>query len=106
MPRPHIVDKIENWVSDFVMSDGVRAFPGALREIASDILVHFLAAACEAHDLDPAEIEEPDLKRALQSIARLDIPADLRPEVPSLCAALLTQLESDGRLSGGRRLGG
>ncbi len=105
MTARYTLEKIENWVSDFVMGDGVRGFPGALREIAGDVLVQFLTAACDARDVDPADVEEADFKRRLESMARLNVPADVRPQVPALCGALLAQLEADGRLSGGRLLG-
>ncbi len=50
-------------------------------------------------------MEEPDLKSALDTLARLNIAKDIRAQVPAVCAAFLTQLESDGRLSNGRLLG-
>ena len=105
MPTPYTHDKIENWISDFCMSDGIRPFPAALRDLAPQLLVTFLAAACETGDLDPSDVEEADLKTALAKLATLNIPENLRPEVPALCAALLTHLESEGRLSNGRLLG-
>jgi hypothetical protein len=105
MASPYTRDKIENWTSDFCMSDALRPFPAPLRDLAPELLVTFLVAACETGDLDPADIEEADLKTALATLATLQIPEDLRPEVPALCAALLTHLETEGRLSKGRLLG-
>lgn len=56
--------------------------------------------------IEPDEVEEDDLKRALlERIARLNLPEAARPDVPALCALFLTQLEVEGRLGGGRVLG-
>lgn len=105
MASPYTREKIENWVSDFCMSDGLRSFPAAVKEIAPDVLVTFLAAACEGRDIDPSEVEEADVKRALETVARLNIGEAARPQVPALCGALLAGLEAEGRLSGGRSMG-
>jgi hypothetical protein len=106
MSSPYTREKIENWVSDFCLSDAMRAFDPPLREIAASLLVEFLAAACDARSVEPDEIEEPDLRAALLGpVARLNIPEVQRREVPTLCAAFLASLQSEGRLSGGRALG-
>ena len=53
-----------------------------------------------------SDIEEPDLKPALlEGVGSLALPASVRAVVPDLCAALLGELEAQGRLSGGRSLG-
>ncbi|MFN0135615.1 MAG: SEC-C metal-binding domain-containing protein [Phycisphaerae bacterium] len=99
-------DTIENWVSDFCGGDELRAFSPATREYAADLLTKFLVAACESRDVGPADIEEADVKHALVgTLARLDVPASARGEIPGLCAALLADLESEGRLGDGRLLG-
>ncbi len=97
--------KIENWVSDFCGSDAVRSLSSGTREYAPELLTTFLVAACEARDVEPEDIEEPDLKPALLKLARLQLPGSAKFEVPMLCGAMLADLESQGRLSGGRVLG-
>ena len=106
MANPYVRDKIENWVSDFCQSDSLRPFGPEVREVAGDVLVHFLAEACAARDIDPAEVEEPDVKAALLgTVARLNVGEAVRGQVPGLCGALLAWLEGEGRLGGGRVLG-
>jgi uncharacterized protein YchJ len=104
MPNPYQQDQIENWASDFVTSDALRTFPPPLREIAGDLLVAFLSAATTPRNISPADIEEQDLKPALLSLAKLNIPSDALPHVPALIADFLASLESEGRLAGGRSL--
>lgn len=106
MPEGFVRETIENWVSDFCGGDGLRAFGGATREYAGELLTRFLCAACDVRDLPPGELEESDLRAALlDDLATLQIPESVRGEVPDLCGALLTQLEAEGRLGGGRVLG-
>lgn len=106
MPGDFTRDKIDNWVSDFCMSDPMRGFPSALQEIADPILRAFMYAACDNRHVEPDDIEEPDIKKAItESVSRLAIPAEVRGHVPALCGAFLAYLESEGRLSGGRVLG-
>lgn len=106
MLGPYTRETIENWVSDFVHSDAGRDFPSGLLEFAPEILKTFLLAACEARQVEPADIEEPDLRTALlEKVARLNLPAGVRTDVPALCAGLLAWLETEGRLGGGRVLG-
>jgi hypothetical protein len=97
--------KIENWVSDFCGSDAARSLSSGTREYAPELLTTFLVAACEARDVEPEDIEEPDLKPALLKLARLQLPESVKLEVPMLCGAMLADLESQGRLGGGRGLG-
>lgn len=97
--------KIENWVSDFCGSDAVRSLSSGTREYAPELLTTFLVAACEARDVEPEDIEEPDLKSALLKLARLQLPGSVKLEVPMLCGTMLADLESQGRLGGGRVLG-
>jgi hypothetical protein len=106
MLGPYTHEKIENWASDFCLSDGLRPFSAALRDAAGQVLVTFLTAACDSSGVEPEEIEEPDVKAALLGpMARLAVPAAVRAEVPSLCGAFLSYLEAEGRLGGGRLLG-
>jgi hypothetical protein len=105
MLDPYTRERIENWAGDFCASDALREFPAGMSEFAADLVTRFLVAACEARNVDPAEIEERDLKPALMTLARLEIPASIRGHVPALCGDSLAFLESEGRLSDGRVLG-
>jgi hypothetical protein len=102
---PYTHEKIENWVGDFCGSEAVRPFASGVREYAPELLTGFLVAACEGRDVEPEEIEEADVKPALLKLARLQLPASVKPEVPALCGAMLADLELQGRLGGGRVLG-
>ncbi len=56
--------------------------------------------------MGPADIEERDLKAALLvGVGGLALSASVRASVPDLCGAFLVNLESSGRLAGGRSLG-
>ncbi len=106
MSSPYTRETIENWVGDFCQSDRMREVHPAAREHASAVLVEFLAHACSVRDVEPADVEEGDLKAALlDRVARLNLPPDARAHVPALCALFLAGLQEDGRLSGGRMLG-
>src|SRR5436190_8984968 len=99
-------ETIENWVSDFCMSDDLRPFSGPVKEVAADVLVQFLSAACEVRGVEPQDVEEPDVKQALLGhVARLNLPEQVKTEMPALVAALLNHLERAGRLGGGGALG-
>jgi len=102
---PFTRDRIENWVGDFCGSDAARSFSNGTREYAPELLTNFLVAACEARDTEPEDLEESDLKPALLKLARLELPQSVKAEVPGLCGAMLADLESQGRVSGGRMLG-
>ena len=103
---PYSQEKIENWVSDFCVSDAILPFSPALRAIAGALLVAFLGGACEIRGIEPDQIEEADVRMALLGpIALLAIPDDAKPEVPAVCGALLAYLEGEGRLGGGRAMG-
>ena len=102
---PFTREKIENWVGDFCGGDAARLFSSGVREYAPELLASFLAAACAARDVEPEEIEEADLKPALLKLAKLKLPGSIQAEVPGLCAAMLADLEGQGRLGGGRAMG-
>ena len=106
MTGPYTREKLENWVSDFCLSDGLAPFSPPIREVAETLLITFLTAACDARQIEPEDLEEPDVKAALLGpVAHLALPAAVRNEVPALCAAMLAHLETEGRLGGGRLLG-
>ncbi len=106
MSNPYTHDKIDNWVSDFCLSDQLCPFPADLRDMADAILRRMMYAACDIRDTEPDDLEENDIKEALlNTIAKLNIPAELHPHVPALCGALLTYLETEGRIGGGRVMG-
>lgn len=106
MSGPYTREKIENWVSDFCLSDGLDLFTPTFRDLAGGLLTTFLLAACEVRDAEPEEIEESDIKAALLGpVARLAVPEAVREEVAAACGALLAYLEREGRLGGGRVLG-
>jgi hypothetical protein len=106
MPGPYALEKIENWVSDFCLTDGLQSFSPELREAAGQLLLAFMKAACGGRGIEPEEIEESDVKAALLGpMARLAVPQTYRREVPAVCGAFLAWLETQGRLGGGRLLG-
>jgi len=106
MSNMYVHDKIDHWVSDFCLTDHIQSFSIGTQDIADSLLRAFLYAACDPRAIEPQDIEEADIKTALLgTVARLNIPENLRGEVPSLCSALLAYLEEAGRLSGGRVLG-
>jgi hypothetical protein len=106
MSDPFRSDTIDNWVGDFCESDAFRALDAPAREYASEILPAFLRRACEERDREPGELEEGDLKPALlEGVGLLELPPSARKAAPELCAALLAELEAQGRLAEGRALG-
>lgn len=103
---PYTREKIENWVSDFCLSDRLGEAPRSTHEHAAAVLVEFLVAACEQRGCEPEDVEQDDLKHALLTrIARLNVPAECKNDLPALCAAFLSQLQDEGRLADGRILG-
>ena len=100
-------ERIESWVSDYCLSTRAEAHSGLVREYAPQVLVAFLEAACAMRDVDPADLEESDMKSGLvEGVARLEIPGSVRPQLPALCADFLEGLEAEGRLGGGSTLAG
>ena len=99
-------ERIENWAADFVHGDRAREFAPATIEFAPQILARLLSSACDVRGRDLDALEESDLKAALLGeVARLELSAGARRETPALCAAFLSELEREGRVSSGRSLG-
>ena len=106
MPSPYRQEQIENWVADFCDSARFRDHASPAREYAPEALVRFLSTACAVRDVEPAEVEEPDLRSGLlDGVARMALPESVRPAIPALCAAFLAEMEAQGRIAGGRSLG-
>ncbi len=105
MSNPYARDTIDNWVSDFCSGDAARRFDGPIVEYAQEILAEFLAAACAVRGVEPSDVDESDVRAALLGkVASIDAPQAVRERTPDLCAAFLEDLESAGRLGGGRSL--
>jgi hypothetical protein len=99
-------ETLGNWAGDFAASDRLGLFPAGLREVAQGVLETLLRAACAVRDCQPAELTADDLKAALLgAVARLELPGELRPFVPSLARAYLEDLQLRGRLGSGQTLG-
>jgi len=95
-----------NWVGDFVASDRLGLFPPAVQEVAQPVLETLLLASCGVRDVEPAALTQDDLKTALlDHVASLDLGAEAKPFVPSLCRAFLEDLQRQGRLGSGQTLG-
>jgi len=106
VPEPLHRQTIAAWAGDFLDTAAFHSLPAPAKEYAEEILPAFLAKACEVRDVAPADIEEADLKPALlDGVGALALPASVRAHVPELCAAFLGELETQGRLGGGRALG-
>ncbi len=106
MTSPYRQEQIESWVDDFCASSRFRDHPSPAREYAPEVLVRFLQDACNARDVEPAALEEPDLRSGLlEGVAKMAIPALVRGAIPALCGAFLAEMEAQGRISGGRTMG-
>jgi hypothetical protein len=106
MPSARRHELIENWVDDFCASARFRDHPSLAREYAPEVLVRFLTAACAARDVEPGELEEPDLRAGLlDGVAKVAAPESIRSAIPTLCSAFLAEMEAEGRIAGGRALG-
>lgn len=99
-------ERIASWVGDYCTSTAFLDHGSLLREYAPEVLMTFLSAACEHRGVDPADIEERDLKPALvDHVARIEMAGSARKGVPELCAAFLGEMQAQGRLSDGEVLG-
>ncbi|MCK6446573.1 MAG: SEC-C domain-containing protein [Planctomycetes bacterium] len=106
MVAPFVRDTIEGWVADFEHGDGVRAFSARTRELAGLVLARFHVAACDARGSAPGELDEADVQAALErDVAKLELEPNVKSELPALVAAYLAELERQGRLADGARLG-
>lgn len=106
MLGPYLKETLTNWSADFAHGDRIGLFPAPVQGVAQAVLETLLTAACEHRGVEPAALEEDDLKHAmLEHVARLDIDADVRPFVPSLCRSYLEDLQRQGRLGIGQTLG-
>jgi len=98
-------ETIATWVGDFVETAAFASQPAPAKEYAETILPRFLQRACDERDTGPGDLEESDMKPALlEGVGSLELPASARAAAPGLCAALLEDLEAQGRLAGGRTL--
>ena len=99
-------ERLEGWVADYCHGPAAAGLTGATAEWAPQVLVAWLAAACERRDVEPEDLEPEDLRGALlEHVSRLDLPAAVHAGVPGLCRDLLADLEDAGRLADGRSLG-
>ena len=106
MSDPFRQQTIDGWVSDFFDTEAYRRLTASAKEYASPVLLAFLGTACEARDVGPDALDEADLKTGLlDGVGSLALPASVRATVPDLCCALLGELQTQGRLGGGRSLG-
>jgi preprotein translocase subunit SecA len=106
MLRPYLQETLINWAADYAQGDKCRLFPQAVQNEAQEVLETLLIAACDRRGVEPANVDEEDLKLALlQHVARLTIDTDARPFIPSLCRSYLEDLQTQGRLGSGLTLG-
>lgn len=106
MPGPYLKETLANWSADFAHGDRAGLFPAPVQGVAQAVLETLLTAACERRGVEPAGLDEEDLKHALlEHVARLDIDTEVRPFVPSLCRSYLEDLQRQGRLGTGQTLG-
>jgi hypothetical protein len=99
-------DAIDNWVGDFCQSDALKLFPAAVAECAQGALETLLEQACARAGAAPEAIDEEDVKHGLLvGVARLGLPDEARPFIPSLCRAFLEDLQKRGRIGNGLTLG-
>jgi hypothetical protein len=99
---PEVAETIDLWVSDFLDRPAAAESREALGESAAEALRAFLAGAC-AGGRSPADLEEADVAHGLLDHA--PEPAPPGDALPRAVADLLEDLEDQGRLAGGRRLG-
>ncbi len=105
MTSPYERERIENWVSDFCGSDEGRRLGAAASEWGPSVLVEVLVRAVDHRGRSADELEEEDVRAGLLGAASLELPDSVRAAVPDWTARLLTGLQDEGRLAGGRLLG-
>lgn len=105
LPR-FILDRIDAWASDFADAPACERLEGAAREHAPAIVHAFLREACVRAGVAPDGLTEAAVRGALlEHLPRLDLSADVRPQIPSIVRAFLEHLQDAGRLAGGYDLG-
>jgi hypothetical protein len=94
-----VAETVDLWVSDFLDRPAAKDAIAALGEGAADVLRAFLAGAC-ANGRAPADLEEADVAHGVEHV-----PDEAGDAGPRAVASFLEDLEDQGRLAGGRRLG-
>ena len=96
MLGPYLKETLANWAADFAHGDRIGLFPTEVQGVAQAVLETLLTTACERRGVDSAGLEEEDLKHALlEHVARLDLPAEVRPFVPSRRGCLAADEAAD-----------
>ena len=106
MGDPYRDEQLLNWVGDFTDSDRLSLFPAEVQGDAQSVLETLLLAACGQRDVAPEDLVQEDLRIALlEHVASLNLDAEVRPFIPSLCRAFFEDLQRQGRLGTGHNLG-
>ncbi len=106
MTGPYSQETLTNWAADFAHGDRMSLFPVSVQSVAQEVLETLLITACARRSVEPANLDEADIKYALlEQVARLEMEAETRLFVPSLCRSYLEDLQNQGRLGSGQRLG-
>ncbi len=97
-------DSVEGWIADFAESTPYRAFGHRPGLDPAPVLMAFMEAACA--EISPGDLDEPAVHLGLMTgVARLGLSPEARAAAPRLVGAFLEFLETEGRLSGGGKLG-
>ena len=103
---PAVRDQIDAWASDFADTPAFERLAGPAKEHAPAIVHAFLAEACRRGDCAPADLADDAVRGALlEHLPRLDLPVDVRAEVPPIVRAFFETLQDAGRLGNGYDLG-
>ncbi len=106
MVHPLTKERLESWVADFCEGDTGIFLSSSTAQVAPSFLLTLMTAAADHGDVEPEDIEEPDVRAALlDHVARLEMLPTVHDDVPEVCSDFLMDLEPRGRLSDGRRLG-
>jgi len=98
--------RLEGWVADFCHGDGLAGVPAVVGEHAPSVLLVWMVTACERRDVEPEDLLAEDLRGALlDTVAHLDLPAEVHATLCELGRDFLVELEDAGRLADGRTLG-
>ena len=102
-----MTEKTDLWASDFAETPAFASLPDGCKKDAIPVCMAFLDAATTHPDIAPEEISENAVRHAmLDHMPALELPEEVRKNIPVIVAALLESLEDAGRLSGGRALAG